>query len=254
MRAGADGIQHRHAGDRGGVALALELELLVVDADRGVGREDQLQVNGLRASAARERGGENQATNQQVPHREPPLRFRRRRPTRPASAAFLYVTRFPPSAYGRCRDGSPRERSQGIKREHGARPRGRNAVAAPATVSGEPVASDTTGKPGRSATGGDPRARRPAIASGFRVRRAGSADDQSPRLRRSHAARFASTKVRGASSMQSFLASVLSDHAGDLRSRIVGLYVLLIALNLAAWAWAFWALHDYPVLLGTAVL
>ena len=54
--------------------------------------------------------------------------------------------------------------------------------------------------------------------------------------------------------MQSFLASVLSDHAGDLRSRIVRLYVLLIALNLAAWAWAFWALHDYPVLLGTAVL
>ena len=54
--------------------------------------------------------------------------------------------------------------------------------------------------------------------------------------------------------MRHFLYSILSDDAGNLRRRIVGLYALLIAANLAAWAWALLALRDYPVLLGTAVL
>ena len=54
--------------------------------------------------------------------------------------------------------------------------------------------------------------------------------------------------------MGSFLSSILSDGAGNLRRRIVGLYVVLIAANLAAWAWALVALHDHPVLLGTAAL
>jgi high-affinity nickel-transport protein len=39
-----------------------------------------------------------------------------------------------------------------------------------------------------------------------------------------------------------------------LKPRIAGLFGLLIGANLAAWAWAFAAFHDYPVLLGTAVL
>jgi len=50
------------------------------------------------------------------------------------------------------------------------------------------------------------------------------------------------------------LSSIVSDDAGDLRQRIVGLYALLLAGNLAAWAWAFLVLRDYPVLLGTAAL
>ncbi len=36
--------------------------------------------------------------------------------------------------------------------------------------------------------------------------------------------------------------------------RITVLYALLIGANVAAWAWALLAFHDYPVLLGTAVL
>jgi len=40
----------------------------------------------------------------------------------------------------------------------------------------------------------------------------------------------------------------------DTRRRIAGLYVLLIAANLGAWAWAFAAFRHYPVLLGTALL
>src|SRR6516162_7334779 len=44
------------------------------------------------------------------------------------------------------------------------------------------------------------------------------------------------------------------DGAADLRGKAIGLYVLLIAMNLAVWAWALIAFHAYPVLLGTAFL
>jgi high-affinity nickel-transport protein len=39
-----------------------------------------------------------------------------------------------------------------------------------------------------------------------------------------------------------------------VRTKITVLYVLLAAGNLLTWVWAFIALHDYPVLLGTAFL
>jgi len=39
-----------------------------------------------------------------------------------------------------------------------------------------------------------------------------------------------------------------------MRSKLVILYALLVGSNLLAWAWALFALHNYPVLLGTAVL
>jgi high-affinity nickel-transport protein len=47
---------------------------------------------------------------------------------------------------------------------------------------------------------------------------------------------------------------VFNDDASDLRGKIIGIYALLIAVNVAAWAWALIAFHDYPVLLGTAFL
>src|SRR6202045_3851687 len=46
----------------------------------------------------------------------------------------------------------------------------------------------------------------------------------------------------------------LNDGASGLRGRIIGIFGLLIAVNVAAWAWALSAFHDYPVLLGTAFL
>ncbi len=46
----------------------------------------------------------------------------------------------------------------------------------------------------------------------------------------------------------------LNDGAADLRGKIIGIYGLLIAVNVAAWGWALSAFHDYPVLLGTAFL
>lgn len=40
----------------------------------------------------------------------------------------------------------------------------------------------------------------------------------------------------------------------SFRGRLIGVYGLLVAFNVAAWLWALLALHDKPVLLGTALL
>jgi high-affinity nickel-transport protein len=54
--------------------------------------------------------------------------------------------------------------------------------------------------------------------------------------------------------MSNALVQSFSDGAGNLRSRIIALYTLLIAANVAAWAWALIAFHNHPVLLGTCFL
>src|SRR5436189_16432 len=46
----------------------------------------------------------------------------------------------------------------------------------------------------------------------------------------------------------------LNDDAADSRGRIVVIYALLIAANVAAWAWALLAFHNHPVLLATCLL
>jgi nickel/cobalt transporter (NiCoT) family protein len=53
------------------------------------------------------------------------------------------------------------------------------------------------------------------------------------------------------------MSGILLRSFGDgahLKNRIVGIAVLLLAANAAAWAWALIAFHDHPVLLGTAFL
>ncbi len=44
------------------------------------------------------------------------------------------------------------------------------------------------------------------------------------------------------------------DDATHSGAKIISIYTLLIAVNLAVWAWAFLAFHDNPILLGTAFL
>ena len=56
--------------------------------------------------------------------------------------------------------------SEETKREYGRRFEGAEAVAAPATVSGEPTASMDHWATGKVADGGDPRARRPTSDRG----------------------------------------------------------------------------------------
>src|SRR6266571_4661039 len=70
---------------------------------------------------------------------------------------------------------------------------------------------------------------------------------------RHDAARSPSPKV-SRSAMSYPLLRSFSDTAADMRGKIVAIYVLLIAANAAAWAWALIAFHDYPVLLGTCFL
>jgi nickel/cobalt transporter (NiCoT) family protein len=50
------------------------------------------------------------------------------------------------------------------------------------------------------------------------------------------------------------LTTLFNDAADHLRRRIAVIYVILLAFNTAVWIWAGIAFHDYPVLLGTALL
>jgi nickel/cobalt transporter (NiCoT) family protein len=42
--------------------------------------------------------------------------------------------------------------------------------------------------------------------------------------------------------------------SGNIRTRIIGVYGILAVFNIGAWIWAIIALHDKPILLGTAFL
>jgi high-affinity nickel-transport protein len=50
------------------------------------------------------------------------------------------------------------------------------------------------------------------------------------------------------------LLTLFSDEDVNVRGRVIGIYALLIAANIAAWLWTLVAFHDYPILLGTAAL
>ena len=54
--------------------------------------------------------------------------------------------------------------------------------------------------------------------------------------------------------MPNLLQKTFGDRADDMRGRLLGLYGLLVAANLAAWGWALLLCRDHPVLLGTALL
>src|SRR5580704_1374724 len=51
-----------------------------------------------------------------------------------------------------------------------------------------------------------------------------------------------------------FLKKLPTGELGSFRARIVGIYTMLIAANLSAWAWALIAFAHQPILLGTALL
>jgi high-affinity nickel-transport protein len=54
--------------------------------------------------------------------------------------------------------------------------------------------------------------------------------------------------------MFSLLRTLFDDESANTRSKIVAIYVLLLAFNLGAWTWALAAFRHFPVLLGTAFL
>jgi high-affinity nickel-transport protein len=54
--------------------------------------------------------------------------------------------------------------------------------------------------------------------------------------------------------MPSLLRTLLNDEPGNTKAKVIAIYALLLAFNLAAWCWAFIAFQRFPVLLGTAFL
>ena len=54
--------------------------------------------------------------------------------------------------------------------------------------------------------------------------------------------------------MLTFLKKAVDDASSEQRTKIVAIYILLLAINAAAWTWAVMALADQPALLGTALL
>jgi len=50
------------------------------------------------------------------------------------------------------------------------------------------------------------------------------------------------------------LLGIFNDSPDHLRSKVIGIYVLLFLFNIGAWVWATIAFRHYPVLLGTSLL
>ena len=50
------------------------------------------------------------------------------------------------------------------------------------------------------------------------------------------------------------ISSIFGGEGANLRGRIIVILILLTATNIAVWFWALSAFHDYPVMLGTAML
>src|SRR5271154_6608890 len=54
--------------------------------------------------------------------------------------------------------------------------------------------------------------------------------------------------------MDNPLSRVFNDSSTNVRGKIIGIYVLLIGINIAVWIWAFITFRSYPVQLGTSLL
>lgn len=54
--------------------------------------------------------------------------------------------------------------------------------------------------------------------------------------------------------MRRFVQALFNDTAIEVKGKAIGMVALLLAFNLGAWVWAFIALRNYPLLMGTAVL
>ncbi len=68
------------------------------------------------------------------------------------------------------------------------------------------------------------------------------------------ASEFSASRVTMVYLMRKYLNNIFSDYGGSLRKKITGIYSLLILYNLFVWLWAFYLLHNNPLLFSTAVL
>jgi nickel/cobalt transporter (NiCoT) family protein len=54
--------------------------------------------------------------------------------------------------------------------------------------------------------------------------------------------------------MRTAIGKLFNDRDAHLGGKVFGMYFVLATANVLAWVWALLALHDYPVLIGTALL
>jgi len=59
---------------------------------------------------------------------------------------------------------------------------------------------------------------------------------------------------KGSLLMRKYLNTIFSDNHGCLGKKVTGVFSLLILYNILVWLWAFYALHNNPLLFSTAVL
>src|SRR6202453_1052774 len=59
---------------------------------------------------------------------------------------------------------------------------------------------------------------------------------------------------RRGESVGAILSYLFSDERENIRGKVLGVYVVLCAANIAAWIWAIVAFHEFPLLLGTSAL
>ena len=81
----------------------------------------------------------------------------------------------------------------------------------------------------------DPRARRPAVVALTNAAGRGALVD-------------------GVTILLDLLTRTFDDRAASLRGKLIGIYSLLIAANVAVWIWAFVIFQHQPLFLGTALL
>jgi high-affinity nickel-transport protein len=54
--------------------------------------------------------------------------------------------------------------------------------------------------------------------------------------------------------MRRAIQALFNDASADVKGKVIGMYTLLIAMNVGAWLWAFLTFRDYPLLMGTSFL
>ncbi len=50
------------------------------------------------------------------------------------------------------------------------------------------------------------------------------------------------------------LSELFNDKSENVRGKVIGIFILLLIANISAWIWAFITFHNFPILLGTAML
>ena len=75
-----------------------------------------------------------------------------------------------------------------------------------------------------------------------------------PEMEYAPAARSLEIELRERQAMQTRFKDLFNDAAHGVRGKVIGIYGILLAFNVGAWAWAVLASRHYPLLLGTALL